>query len=59
MHQHRSTLSDQRCGLVLAGVQMFANFVDHVVDTAYTGSCIADPDQEVSFSSLLLQLGVQ
>ncbi|WIA20087.1 hypothetical protein OEZ85_005946 [Tetradesmus obliquus] len=26
--------------------QMFANFVDHVVDTAYTGSCIADPDPE-------------
>ncbi|KAF6258233.1 Metallo-dependent phosphatase-like protein [Scenedesmus sp. NREL 46B-D3] len=26
--------------------QMFASFVDHVVDTAYTGSCIADPDPE-------------
>jgi hypothetical protein len=38
---------------------MFANFVDHVVDTAYTGSCIADPDQEVSYSSLLLYSGVQ
>jgi hypothetical protein len=43
---------------VVAGLQMFANFVDHVVDTAYTGSCIADPDPEVRYSDTLTAVSV-
>jgi hypothetical protein len=38
---------------------MFANFVDHVVDTAYTGSCIADPDPEVSPSTRFVATGAE